>query len=232
MPYFYGFDMTYVVFVLPALLFTMIAQGLVQSTFRKYSQIASDRGMTGADAARMVLAQNGVTGVRIASTAGSMTDHYDPRDNTIYLSQTVFDVQTAAAVGVAAHEAGHAVQHAVGYFPIRIRTAIIPITNIGSNLAIPLVIAGLIFSYYPLAYLGVICFGASVVFQLVTLPVEFNASRRALQTLRTSGTVSEDGLSAAGHVLRAAAMTYVAALAVALGNLLRLITIANRSKRN
>ena len=232
MPYYYGFYMTYVVFVLPALIFTLIAQGMVQSTFRKYARVPSDRGMTGADAARLVLEQNGVTGVRIASTSGSLTDHYDPRDNTIYLSQTVFDVQSAAAVGVAAHEAGHAVQHAVGYFPIRIRSAIIPITNIGSSLAVPLVIAGLIFSYYPLAYLGVICFGACVVFQLVTLPVEFNASRRALQTLRSSGMVSESGLSAAGHVLRAAAMTYVAALAVALGNLLRLISLANRSKRD
>lgn len=232
MPYYYGFDMTYVVFVLPALIFTLIAQGMVQSTFKKYARVPSDRGMTGADAARLVLRENGVTNVRIAQTSGNLTDHYDPRDNTIYLSQTVYDAATAAAVGVAAHEAGHAVQHAVGYFPIRIRTAIIPITNLGSRLAMPLVLAGLLFSYYPLAYLGVICFGASVVFQLVTLPVEWNASNRAVRTLRASGMVSDTGLTAANHVLRAAAMTYVAALAVSLGNLLRLLAITNRSRRD
>ena len=225
MPYYYGFDMTYVVFVLPALIFTLIAQGMVQSTFRKYARVPSDRGMTGADAARLVLEQNGVTGVRIASTSGSLTDHYDPRDNTIYLSQTVFDVQSAAAVGVAAHEAGHAVQHAVGYFPIRIRSAIIPITNIGSSLAVPLVIAGLIFSYYPLAYLGVICFGACVVFQLVTLPVEFNASHRALVAIDEGGLLTEEEQKGARKTLTAAALTYVAATATALAQLLRLLVI-------
>ena len=229
MPYYYGFDMTYVVFVLPALLFTLIAQGMVQSTFKKYARVPSDRGMTGSDAARLVLEQNGVTGVRIASTSGSLTDHYDPRDNTIYLSQTVFDVQSAAAVGVAAHEAGHAVQHAVGYVPIKIRSAIIPITNIGSNLAVPLVIAGLIFSYYPLAYLGVICFAASVVFQLVTLPVEFNASGRALKVLREEHFLDDDEMKGAKSVLTAAALTYVAALVTSILQLLRLILLTRRN---
>ena len=230
--YFYGIDATYIFLVLPAVIFALWAQFNVKSTFSKYSKIASRSGMTGFDSARRILDANGLGDVRIAHVSGDLTDHYNPTDNTIYLSDSVYGSDSAAAIGVAAHEAGHAVQHAVGYFPIRIRSAIIPITNIGSSLAVPLVIAGLIFSYYPLAYLGVICFGACVVFQLVTLPVEFNASRRALQTLRSSGVVSESGLSAAGHVLRAAAMTYVAALAVALGNLLRLISLANRSKRD
>ena len=159
------------------------------------------------------------------SSSGSLTDHYDPRDHTIYLSQTVFDVQSAAAVGVAAHEAGHAVQHAVGYFPIRIRSAIIPITNIGSSLAVPLVIAGLIFSYYPLAYLGVICFGACVVFQLVTLPVEFNASHRALVAIDEGGLLTEEEQKGARKTLTAAALTYVAATATALAQLLRMLVI-------
>ena len=229
MPYYYGFDMTYVVFVLPALIFTLIAQGMVQSAFKKYARVPSDRGMTGADAARLVLEQNGVTGVRIASTSGSLTDHYDPRDNTIYLSQTVFDVQSAAAVGVAAHEAGHAVQHATGYTPIKIRSAIIPVTNIGSNLAMPLIILGIILSFPTLAYIGVAAFGLSTLFQFVTLPVEFDASGRALKALE--GSLDGEDLASARKVLRAAALTYVAALAVSLVNLLRLLIIVAGNDR-
>lgn len=231
MPFYYGFDMTYIVFVLPALLFALWAQIKVKSTFSKYSRVPSDRGMTGYDAAIMVLSKNGVNGVRVVKVAGELTDHYDPRENIIRLSESVYDKATVAAVGVAAHEAGHAVQYATGYFPIKIRSTIIPITNIGSNLAFPLVILGILFSYPPISYIGVILFGAAVVFQLVTLPVEFNASRRAIASLKNSGEVSEDGTEGAAKVLRAAALTYVAALATALGNFLRLLTIAKRSDR-
>lgn len=231
MPFYYGFDMTYIVFVLPALLFALWAQIKVKSTFYKYSRVPSDRGMTGYDAAVMVLSKNGVNGVRVVKVSGELTDHYDPRENIIRLSDAVYDKATVAAVGVAAHEAGHAVQYATGYFPIKIRSAIIPMTNIGSTLAFPLVILGILFSYPPISYIGAILFGVTVVFQLVTLPVEFNASRRALASLKNSGEVSESGTAGAAKVLRAAALTYVAALATALGNFLRLLTIAKRSDR-
>ncbi len=230
MPYFYGFDWTYLVFVIPAIILSLWAQIKVSSTFKKYSAVPSDGGMTGADAARMVLEQNGVTDVQIVPVNGSLTDHYDPRDNVIRLSEPVYAAKTAAAVGVAAHEAGHAVQYARGYSPIKLRAAIIPISKVGSTLALPLVIIGLIFSWYPLAYAGVILFGAAVLFQLVTLPVEFNASRRAVECLSSSGRVSEDGIKASKKVLTAAAMTYVAALFVALGNMIRLILIVGRRK--
>jgi Zn-dependent membrane protease YugP len=230
MPYFYGFDWSYIVYVLPALILAMWAQHNVNSTFKKYSRVPSM--MTGADAARLVLQGYGIGNVGIGRVNGQLTDHYDPRSNSISLSETVYDVRTAAAVGVAAHEAGHAAQYAENYGPIKLRAAIIPITNIGSNLAMPLILLGLAMSFESLAYLGVICFGVSVVFQLITLPVEFDASRRAVKALADSGCMSEEGLSAAKQVLTAAALTYVAALAVAIGNLLRLLTIVNRSKRD
>lgn len=230
MPYFYGFDWSYIVYVLPALILAMWAQHNVKSTFAKYSRVPS--GMTGADAARLVLQGYGIGNVGIGKVAGQLTDHYDPRSNSISLSETVYDVRTAAAVGVAAHEAGHAAQYAENYGPIKLRAAIIPITNIGSNLAMPLVLLGIVMSFEPLAYLGVICFGVSVVFQLITLPVEFDASRRAVKALADSGVMTDEGLSAAKQVLTAAALTYVAALAVAIGNLLRLLTLVNRSKRD
>lgn len=230
MPYFYGIDRLYIVYVLPALLLAMWAQYNVKTTFAKYSKVPS--GMTGADAARLVLRGCGIEDVSVGRIDGELTDHYDPRSNSISLSDSVYDKRTAAAVGVAAHEAGHAAQYADSYLPMKVRAAIIPITNIGSNLAMPLVILGLALSVEPLAYLGVICFGASVVFQLVTLPVEFNASRRALRALTDSGVLSDEGLTASRKVLTAAALTYVAALAVALGNLLRLISIVDRSNRD
>ncbi len=227
MPFYYGIDMSYIVYVLPALLLALWAQYNVKSTFSKYSRVPSV--MTGADAARLVLRGYGIGDVTIGKVAGQLTDHYDPRSNSISLSETVCDVRTAAAVGVAAHEAGHAAQYAQNYGPIKLRAAIIPITNIGSNLALPLILLGLALSFESLAYLGVICFGASVVFQLITLPVEFDASRRAVKALAESGMMSDEGLTAAKQVLTAAALTYVAALAVAIGNLLRLLTIVNRS---
>jgi len=230
MPYFYGFDWSYIVYVLPALILAMWAQHNVKSTFAKYSRVPSS--MTGADAARLVLQGYGIGDVGIAQVGGQLTDHYDPRSNIISLSDSVHDVRTAAAVGVAAHEAGHAAQYAENYGPIKLRAAIIPVTNIGSNLAMPLVLLGIALSFESLAYLGVICFGVSVVFQLITLPVEFDASRRAVKALADSGTMTDEGLSAAKQVLTAAALTYVAALAVAIGNLLRLLTIVNRSRRD
>jgi Zn-dependent membrane protease YugP len=228
MPYFYGFDWSYIVYVLPALILAMWAQHNVNSTFKKYSRVPSM--MTGADAARLVLQGYGIGNVGIGRVNGQLTDHYDPRSNSISLSETVYDVRTAAAVGVAAHEAGHAAQYAENYGPIKLRAAIIPITNIGSNLAMPLVLLGLAMSFESLAYLGVLCFGVSVVFQLITLPVEFDASRRAVKALSDSGMMSDEGLSAAKQVLTAAALTYVAALAVAIGNLLRLLTLVNRRR--
>ena len=231
MPFIYGIDTNYLVYVLPALIFALIAQVMVKTTFAKYSKVSSDRGMTGREAARLILDANGLYHVAVTEVAGELTDHFDPKANVIRLSQSVYGVSSAAAVGVAAHEAGHAVQYAQSYLPMQIRSAIIPVTNIGSNLAVPLVLLGILLSFPTLAYLGVIFFGASVLFQLVTLPVEFNASRRALRALKASGRVSDTGLSAAKKVLTAAAMTYVATLAVALGNMLRLISLANRSSR-
>ena len=229
--YYYGIDWTYIVYVLPALIFSLWASYNVKSTFAKYTKIASDRGMTGYDAARLILDANGLYHVQIGRISGDMTDHFDPKTNIIRLSDTVHDVRSAAAVGVAAHEAGHAVQYAVGYSPMKLRASIIPLTNIGSTIAWPLVLLGVLLSFEFLATVGVFLFGAVVVFQLVTLPVEFNASRRAVEALKTSG-MSEEGLHAAKKVLTAAALTYVAALATALGNFLRLLSIANRSRRD
>lgn len=227
--YFFGIDTTYLILVLPAVIFAFWAQANVQSTFNKYSKVQSS--MTGYDSARAILDANGLTNVRIERVSGNLTDHFDPRTNVIRLSDSVYDARNAAAVGVAAHEAGHAVQYAVGYSPMKFRSAIIPITNIGSNLAIPLVLLGILLSYPTLAYIGIAAFGLSTLFQLVTLPVEFNASGRAMDALKSSGRMSGDETSAAGRVLRAAALTYVAALAVSLANLLRLISVVNRSSR-
>lgn len=227
--YFYGIDATYIFLVLPAVIFALWAQFNVKSTFSKYSKIASRSGMTGFDSARRILDANGLGDVRIAHVSGDLTDHYNPTDNTIYLSDSVYGSNSAAAIGVAAHEAGHAVQHATGYTPIKIRSAIIPITNIGSNLAMPLIILGIILSFLTLAYIGVAAFGLSTLFQLVTLPVEFDASGRALKALE--GSLDGEDLASARKVLRAAALTYVAALAVSLVNLLRLLIIVAGNDR-
>lgn len=230
--FYYGFDMYYVILVLPAMLFALWAQFNVKSTFSKYSKTPSERNMTGRDAARVILDRNGLSHVQVVETPGELTDHYDPKANVIRLSTSVYNVKSAAAVGVAAHEAGHAVQHAVGYGPIKLRQAIIPVCQFGSNLAMPLILAGLLFAFYPLAYAGIILFGAAVFFQLVTLPVEFNASSRAVEALDASGVLSDDGLRASKKVLRAAALTYVAALFVSLANMLRLILLVSGRRRN
>lgn len=223
------FDYTYLI-LLPAILFALWAQSRVKSTYAKYSKIFA--GLTGEEAARMVLEMNGINDVTIEPIAGELTDHFDPKTNTIRLSKGVYNVTSVAAVGIAAHEAGHAVQYAVGYSPIKLRTAIIPVTNIGSTLSWPLLLIGVLLGSETLAMAGVLLFCAVVVFQLVTLPVEFNASNRALDTLGASGYLQPEQLDGAGKVLRAAAMTYVAALAQALAQLLRLLMIANRSRRD
>ena len=223
------FDSTYLI-LLPAILFALWAQSRVKSTYAQYSTVFA--GLTGAEAARMVLEMNGVTGVDIRPIAGELTDHFDPKTNTISLSKGVYNVTSVTAVGVAAHEAGHAVQYAQGYGPIKIRTAIIPVTNIGSYLSWPLLLIGVLLGSETLAMAGVLLFCAVVTFQLVTLPVEFNASNRALDALGASGFLKEEQLDGAGKVLRAAAMTNVAALAQAMAQLLRLLMIANRSRRD
>lgn len=222
-------DLTYVYIVIPALFLALLAQLNVSSTFKKYQKVLSGNRMTAADAARRILSSNGLGNVAVERVSGNLTDHYDPRTNVIRLSESVYDSQSVAAIGVAAHEAGHAVQYAENYAPIKLRAAIIPITQIGANIAPYLVLLGLIFSFYPLCYAGLILFTAVVAFQLITLPVEFNASRRAMDTLR-GGILSDSEADGAAKVLRAAAMTYVAALAVALANLIRFAVLASRSR--
>lgn len=237
--YYYGLDWTYVVLVLPCLLLSLLASANVNSTFKKYSTQLSSRRITGAEAAQRVLSANGVSGVRIEPIRGNLTDHFDPRSNVIRLSENVYGSASIAAIGVACHEAGHAVQYAREYVPMKIRAVIIPVTNFGSRLAMPLILLGLVLSYMSyfgdtLVYLGIACFGLSVVFQLVTLPVEFNASRRAVQTIDSAGLLTEEEQRGAKKTLRAAAMTYVAATAVALSQLLRLLVIfgGNRRRRD
>lgn len=237
MPYFYGFDWTYIVLVLPCILLSLWASSNVQSTFKKYSSQMSYRRITGANAAQRVLMANGVSGVRIERISGSLTDHYDPKTNVIRLSADVYDSTSTAAIGVACHEAGHAVQYAQNYAPIKLRAAIIPITNIGSKLAMPLILLGIVLSFmenfsYFFIYLGIAAFGLSLVFQLVTLPVEFNASSRAMTAIRSSGILTEDEQVGARKTLTAAALTYVAATAVALSQLIRLIAIFGGRSRN
>lgn len=236
MPYFYGFDMTYLYLVLPCILLSLIASAKVNSTFNKYSQTLSLRRITGADAARRVLSANGVSNVRIERVGGHLSDHYDPRTNVIRLSDGVYDSASVAAIGVACHEAGHAVQYAHHYAPIKLRAAIIPITNIGSKLAMPLILLGLLLSFgesvsYTFVYLGITCFGLSLVFQLVTLPVEFNASRRAMEAIRNGDILTEEEQRGARKTLTAAAMTYVAATAVSLAQLLRLLLLFGGNRR-
>ena len=236
MPYFYGFDTTYLLLVLPCILLAAWASSNVNSTFKKYASQMSLRRITGADAARRVLSANGVSNVRIERVSGNLTDHYDPKTNVIRLSDSVYDSCSTAAIGVAAHEAGHAVQYAQHYAPIKLRAAIIPITNIGSKLAMPLILLGLLLSFgetvsYTFVYLGIACFSLSLVFQLVTLPVEFNASRRAMQAIADGGLLTEEEQRGARKTLSAAAMTYVAATAVSLAQLLRLILLFGGGRR-
>ena len=238
MPYYYGygFDWTYLVIVLPCLLLSMWASSSVNSTFRKYAGVRSMRGLTGAEAAQRVLAANGVRGVRIERISGNLTDHYDPKTNVIRLSDSVYGSTSVAAIGVACHEAGHAAQYAHDYAPIKLRAAIIPVTNIGSKLAMPLILIGILFSSlgslsYGIVYLGIACFSLSLIFQLVTLPVEFNASRRAMEAIESTGLLTPEEQRGAKKTLTAAAMTYVAATAVALAQLVRLLLLFGGRRR-
>lgn len=236
--YYYGFDWTDLYLVLPCVLLSLWASHNVNSTFKKYSQQFSVRRLTGAEAAQRVLSANGVHGVRIERVSGNLTDHFDPKTNVIRLSDSVYNNTSTAAIGVACHEAGHAVQYAHDYAPIKLRAAIIPLTNFGSRLAMPLILLGILFSTLgmvsnTLVYLGIGCFGLSLVFQLVTLPVEFNASRRALQAIAAANLLTEEEQRGARKTLTAAALTYVAATATALAQLLRLILIfGGRRRRN
>ena len=238
MPYYYGFDWTYLVLVLPCMIFALIASANVKSTFNKYSEQYSQRRLTGAEAARRVLQHNGVSGVRIERVAGNLTDHYDPTTNVIRLSDSVYSSTSTAAIGVAAHEAGHAVQYAKEYAPIKLRAAIIPLTNFGSRLAMPLILAGILLTFLGslstvLVYLGIAAFALSFVFQVITLPVEFNASRRAIRAIEDAQLLTPEEQRGAQKTLKAAAMTYVAAMAVSLAQLLRLIMLyGNRRRRD
>ena len=229
---FWGFEIYYFVLIIPAMLFALWAQVKVSSTFNRYSAQRTHTGMTGAQAAEAVLRACGVDGVRIERVAGNLTDHFDPRAGVIRLSQSVYDSPTVAAVGVAAHEAGHAAQYAEGYGPIRLRNAIIPVTQIGSSLAWPLLLIGLLFNYEALFFAGILFFMLAVVFQLVTLPVEFNASARAISVLGEGGYLSPDELPGAKKTLSAAAMTYGAARAVSIAHLLRLVLLFGGGRRD
>lgn len=231
-------DYLYLILVLPAVIFSLWASIRVNITFKKYSKIRSMRGITGAEAARRVLDANGLQHIRIEQIPGNLTDHYDPRSDVIRLSESVYGNTSVAAVGVACHEAGHAVQHAENYAPVKIRAAIIPVTNIGSRLAIPLIILGILLNslasapeFLVIAYIGVACYGLCTLFQLVTLPTEFDASRRALRCIESYGILGSEEIGGARRVLTAAAMTYVAALAVSLMQLLRLFLMVSGNSR-
>ena len=227
--YYYGFDSLYLYLVVPAIIIALCSQIKVKTTFSKYSAYRTD--ISGADAARRVLELNGVHGVKIERVSGNLTDHYDPRTNTIRLSQSVCDSYSISAVGVAAHEAGHAVQYAKGYFPIKLRSVILPVCNLGSQLSLPLLIIGLIFNFYFLVKLGVLFFCGALIFQLITLPVEFNASSRAITSLENGAILLTDNdIKYTKKVLSAAAMTYIAAALVSLAQLIRLIAITNKRR--
>ena len=226
---YYGIDMSYIVLVMPAILFSLWAQTKVNSTFSKYQRVRCYSGYTGAQIARRILDENGLSNVRVERVSGSLTDHYDPRTHVVRLSDSVYNSDSVAAIGVAAHETGHAVQHATGYGPLGLRNAIIPLTNFGSKLSMPLILLGLILNSYTLAMTGIIAFSMVALFQLITLPVEFNASRRAMRTL-SNGMLSDRELGGARQVLTAAALTYVAALLVSAMQLLRLLLLVNRRR--
>ena len=223
-----------ILIVLPAMIFAFWAQIKVNSTFHKYSRETTRSGLTAAEAARRMLNACDLYDVNISQVPGELSDHYDPRDRTLYLSQSVFAARSAAAIGVACHEAGHAIQHARGYAPLRARMSIIPLCNIGSRAAFPLFFIGLLFAGnfgYLFMLAGIACFSLATLFQLITLPVEFDASRRALAGMEDCGLLYGDELKSAQKVLSAAAMTYVAALATSLLSLLRLLVIANNRRR-
>ena len=234
---FYYIDWTYIVLVIPAMILALCAQNKVNSTFKKYSRVASRSGMTGAQAARRLMELNGIYDVSIERVSGNLTDHYDPSKKVLRLSDSVYSDTSVAAIGVAAHETGHAIQHARGYVPLTLRTVMVPLANLGSTLSMPLIFLGILFSFSSvmgntMINLGILLFGLSVVFTIITLPVEFNASRRAVACLGDSGILYDDEIGGVKKVLSAAAMTYVASTAVALANFLRLIIIFGGRRRD
>lgn len=225
------YDYYYLVLVIPALIISLIAQVRVKTTFSKQSKKLSARGITGAQAAVNILSHYGITDVRVEYVPGNLTDHYDPKAKVIRLSDGVYSSTSIAAIGVACHEAGHAAQHATNYVPIKVRNTILPVCNIGSTLGLPLAIFGYILGFEPLISIGLLLYAFIAIFQFVTLPVEFNASRRAMQVIDETGMLYEDEQSGARKVLSAAAMTYVTALLVSLANLLRFV-LRFRGRRN
>ncbi len=232
MPFFYYFDSYYMLLVVPAFIFTLIAQAKVNSTYSRYSAYASRSGKTAFQVCREILDKNGLQHIAIGHVAGKLTDHYDPKNNIINLSDSTINSTSIAAIGVAAHEAGHACQYADDYFAIKLRSAIVPVTQFACRLAPFLLMAGILFSWGILVDIGIIFFGASVVFQLITLPVEFNASRRALATLEGMGTMNTEELQGTKKVLDSAALTYVAGLALALASFLRVLLLFGGRRRN
>ncbi len=229
--YFYGFDIYYLTLILPAFIISLVAQVKVKSTFSKYSQMLSTNRITGAEAARRVLSAHGVYDVKIEHISGSLSDHFDPRTKVIRLSDSVYDSTSVAAVGVASHEAGHAVQYAQGYAPIKIRNAIVPVVNFSSRFSWIAILLGIFFSNSYLILAGIILFSFATLFQIVTLPVEFNASKRAMETIRDEYLLrEEEEVKGARRVLTAAAMTYVAAVVMSIAQLLRLLAIFGRRR--
>ena len=230
--YMYGIDLTYLFLVVPAILICMWAQFKVKSTYAKYSRVASRSGYTADRVARMILDSHQLYQVSIEHVSGDLTDHYDPRTRVLRLSDTVYHSNSMAAIGVAAHEAGHACQHAESYAPLVIRNAIVPVCNFGSQLSMPVILLGILFSSQFLLNLGIVLFAAVTLFQLITLPVEFNASSRAIQTLENSGMFTQEEVGTSKKVLQAAALTYVGAMLVSLMNLLRLLILFGGRRRD
>lgn len=223
--YYPMFDSTFLI-IIPGLILAMYAQAKVSSTFARFSKVYSEKRTTGADVARSILDSEGLNEVKVVMTKGHLTDHYDPRTKVVRLSQQVYEGSSLASIGVAAHETGHAIQHADGYLPLNIRHALVPVANFGSNLAFPLFFIGLILTSPSLMHFGIYLFGAVVIFQAVTLPVEFNASRRALTVLAGEGYITREETAGTKAVLDAAALTYVAAVLVSLLHLVRLLLIS------
>lgn len=228
--YYYGFDIYYIILILPAFIISLFAQIKVSSTFNTFSKTANMSGLTGAKAAEKVLSSHGVTNVKIERISGNLTDHFDPRTNVIRLSDSVFDSTSVAAVGVAAHEAGHAVQYAESYLPIKLRNTILPVVNFGSKFSFIAILLGIIFANDLLIYVGIALFSFATLFQIITLPVEFNASKRAMETIRGQALLSGDEAKGAKKVLTAAAMTYVAAVIMSVAQLLRLLLLSRRRR--
>lgn len=228
MPYFF-IDYYYIILVIPAMIIALWAQFRVKSTYNKFSKVENSKRITGAYAAQAILTYYGISDVRIERISGKLSDHYDPKSKVIRLSDGVYNSTSVAAVGIACHEAGHAAQHAENYVPIKIRNSLIPVCNIGSTLGVPLALAGYFFGFEPLIIIGLLLYSAITVFQLTTLPVEFNASKRAITAIQERDLLADDEVGSAKKVLSAAAMTYVASMIVALANLLRLVL---RFRRN